>query len=353
MGNKWVILNMSSFSQAYLEQIMIHPSIAWSLSVCAEARGLQELWSRTRPELISQMKDSAMIQSAESSNRMEGVEIEKNRLKPLLMGKSKPRDRSEEEVLGYRKALDLIHKKTLEINPETIKKLHKIAQGGLVSDAGKWKTKDNEIIEFLRSGERKVRFQCTSAKGTPKAIQNLCDNYNQHIGRRQLPDLLVIANFIFDFLCIHPFRDGNGRVSRLLTLACLYQVNFQVGRYISLERIIEDSKIDYYDVLQKSSQNWHTDQHDLLPWWSFFLSHLSTAYQELKDRVELSPRGDTKTNMVRQLISDQVGEFKISDLLNLAPSLDREIVKKALARMKKERLIKLISSGRNSRWKKA
>jgi Fic family protein len=352
MGNKWVILVMSSFSKSYLEDLMIHPSIAWSLSVCSEAQGMQELWAKTRPELIAQMKESAIIQSAESSNRIEGVEVEKNRLKPLLLGHSKPRDRSEEEVLGYRKALDFIDKKSLEINPENIQRLHKIAQGGLVGDAGKWKTKDNEIVEFLNSGERKVRFKCTSARDTPKAMQRLCDDYNHFIGSRNLPDLLVIANFIFDFLCIHPFRDGNGRVSRLLTLACLYRANFQVGRYVSLERIIESSKTDYYGALQKSSQNWHANQHDLFPWWSFFLSHLRIAYQELKDRVELSPFGDTKTNIARQLIADQTGEFQISDILNLAPALDREIVKKALAQMKKEKIIKSLGSGRGSRWKK-
>jgi len=342
---------MSSFSKKYLDQIMIHPSIAWGISVCSEARGLQELWSRTRPELISQLKDSAIIQSAESSNRIEGVEIEKSRLKPLLMGHSKPRDRSEEEVLGYRKALDLIHSKNLEMTPDIIKKLHKIAQGGLVGDAGKWKTKDNEIIEFSNAGERKIRFQCTSAKETPRAIKNLCESYNSSMAEQKMPDLLLIANFILDFLCIHPFRDGNGRVSRLLTLMCLYQANYQIGRYISLERIIEESKTEYYEALKKSSLHWHENRHDLFPWWSFFLAHLRSGFQELKDRVELTPSGDTKINRVIQLIKDQSNEFKISDLLHLAPDLDREIVKKALAQMKKAKVIRQIGGGRASRWK--
>lgn len=342
---------MSSFSKAYLEQMTIHPSIAWSLSVCSEARALQELWARTRPELVLQLKDSALIQSAESSNRIEGVEIEKSRLKPLVLGHAKPQDRSEEEVFGYRKALDLIHKKKIEITPDAIKRLHKMAQGGLISDAGKWKSKDNEIIEFSKSGDRKIRFKCTSAKETPRAIKKLCENYNLNIVEQKIPELLVVANFILDFLCIHPFRDGNGRVSRLLTLACLYQINFQVGRYISLERIIEDSKLDYYEALKKSSFNWHKDSHDLFPWWSFFLSHIRSGYQELKERVELSPIGGTKTNLIRQSILEQVGEFQISEILNLNPDLDREIVKKTLTQMKKDKLILQMGRGRGSRWK--
>jgi Fic family protein len=310
------------------------------------------MWSKLRPELILQLKESAIIHSAESSNRMEGVEIEKSRLKPLLMGNSKPRDRSEEEVLGYRKALDYIHKQKFEINPDFIKRLHKIAQGGLIGDAGEWKMKDNEIIEFTNTGERKIRFICTSAKETPDAIKNLCSEFNNRIISNAWPDLLIISNFIFDFLCIHPFRDGNGRISRLLTLACLLKSKYEVGKFISLEKTIEDSKEDYYEALHKSSQQWHLEKHDLFPWWSFFLSHIKSAYQELKDRVELTPMTDTKTNHIRQLIAEQTGDFKIQDILNLAPSLDREIVKKTLTLLKKEGVIKKIGNGRGSHWKK-
>jgi Fic family protein len=347
LGN---ILNMSSFSKKYISKLQIHPSIAWSVSVCTEARGRQELWSKTRPELILQLKESAIIQSAESSNRIEGVEVEKNRLKPLLTGASKPRDRSEEEVLGYRKALDFIYKTKSIINPDFIARLHKIAQGGLVADAGKWKNKDNEIIEFSQSGDRKVRFKCTTAKETPAAIKRLCDDYHQSLERQDWPDLLIIANFIFDFLCIHPFRDGNGRVSRLLTLSCLLQLNYQVGKFVSLERIIEASKADYYESLGKSSLQWHESAHDLYPWWSFFLSHLKYAYQELKDFVDLAPLSDTKTNRLRHIILNQVGEFKIQDILNLMPGFDREIVKKTLSGLNKEGLIQKIGNGRGSRW---
>ncbi len=345
---------MSSFTLRYLDNLRLHPSTAWSLTVIAEARGLQEFWHRTKPDLISQLRESALIQSAESSNRIEGVEVEPQRLVPLIMGTSKPRDRSEEEIVGYRRALQWIHTNfnKIEINSETIKKIHKLAQGGLTGDAGKWKTKDNEIIEFLQNGERKIRFKCVSAKETPQAIKNLCENYRQTQKKQSLPELLSIANFVLDFLCIHPFRDGNGRVSRLLTLLCLYQCGFEVGRYISLERVIESSKEDYYRTLNESSHNWHSARHDLFPWWSYFLSQIKSAYQELKDRVEIEP-GDSKTSLIRSLINEMSMEFSISDILNLQPHLDREIVKKTFASLKKEGAIKLIGKGRGARWKKA
>jgi len=332
--------------------LRLHPATAWSLTQIAEARGLQEVWRRTKPEVISRLRESAMIQSAESSNRIEGVEVESKRLMPLLLGKTKPKDRSEEELVGYRKALQWINKSSggIEISPETIKKIHKMAQGGLVGDAGKWKSRDNEIVEFSRGGDRRVRFKCTSAKATPHAIKKLCDDYRAAQERQTLPELLTISNFVFDFLCIHPFRDGNGRVSRLLTLLCLYQSGFEVGRFISLERIIESSKEEYYQSLGESSEGWHSSSHDLFAWWSYFLGQIKSAYQELKDRVEL-PSGDSKTALIRGLVGEMTETFSVADLVKLQPGLDREIVKKTLAQLKKERVILLIGRGRAAKWK--
>lgn len=345
---------MSSFNPKYTSLLRLHPSTAWSLGQIAEARGLQEVWRKTKPEIVSQLRESALIQSAESSNRIEGVEVEQKRLIPLVLGAATPRDRSEEEIVGYRKALEWIHSKhkKIEISPDTIKKIHKLAQGGLVGDAGSWKARDNEIVEFSQSGDRRVRFKCVSAKETPKAIKNLCDGYRILVEKQELPELLSIANFALDFLCIHPFRDGNGRVSRLLTLLCLYKCGFEVGRYISLERIIETTKDDYYRTLGKSSEFWQASSHDLFPWWSYFLSHIKTAYQELKDRVELQ-MGDSKTALIRGFVSEMTESFSVSDLVKLQPNLDREIVKKTLAQLKKEKIVKLIGRGRGARWIRA
>lgn len=342
-----------SFNPKYVANMRLHPSIGWALGQIGEARGLQEVWRRTKPEVISKLRESALVQSAESSNRIEGVEVEKNRLIPLVLGSAKPKDRSEEEIVGYRNALKWIHSshKKIAVSPTTIQKLHKLAQGGLVSDAGEWKARDNEIVEFSQSGDRRVRFKCTSAKETPAAMANLCKSYLEMQEKQTLPDLLSISNLVLDFLCIHPFRDGNGRVSRLLTLLCLYQRGYEVGRYISLERIVEHTKEDYYRTLAESSAGWHSSAHDLYPWWSYFLGTIRSGYQELKDRVGIQT-SDSKTALIRGIVSEMDGSFSVSDILKLQPGLSREIIKKALAQLKKERVIALSGQGRGATWKR-
>ena len=175
------------------------------------------MWKKVRPTVLRALRESAVIQSSESSNRIEGVEVEKQRLIPLVLGQTEPRDRSEEEIVGYRKALNHIHKnyQKIEVVLATILKLHELAQGGLTGDVGEWKERDNEIIEFSASGERSIRFRPTPAGETPKAIEQLCLGFRDVTEHNQLPELISTASFVLDFLCIHPFRDGNGRVSRL------------------------------------------------------------------------------------------------------------------------------------------
>jgi Fic family protein len=341
-----------SFAPKYIEELRLHPSIGWALAHIGEARGLQEVWRKTKPEVIAKLRESALVQSSESSNRIEGVEVEPSRLVPLILGAAKPKDRPEEEIVGYRNALKWIHSshQKIKISPATVKKLHKLAQGGLISDAGEWKSRDNEIVEFSRAGDRRIRFRCTPASETPRAMAKLCESYSDMQEKKILPDLLAVSNFILDFLCIHPFRDGNGRVSRLLTLLCLYQQGYEIGRFISLERIIENTKEDYYRTLAESSADWHSSKHDLFPWWSYFLGHLRSGYQELKDRVDLRS-GDSKTALIRGVVKEMDGPFSVSDVLKLQPGLDREIVKKALAQLKREKVIRLTGKGRGAKWR--
>ncbi len=344
---------MHSFTKIYLSTFMFHPSTAWYLSQCTEARGMQEMWKRVRPAVLKKLKESAIIQSTESSNRIEGVEVDKKRLIPLVLGTAKPRDRSEEEIAGYRKALSYIHKNynKLSITPETIKELHLLAQGGMISDAGEWKKRDNDIIEILPNGERTIRFIPVSAAHTKKAIEQLCLGYNDVIQNSKIPDLAAVAFFILDFLCIHPFRDGNGRVSRLLTLLLLYQHNFEVGRYVSLEKIIENSKEDYYRVLSESSKSWHEGKHDTLAWTNYFLSTLKVAYQDLKERVELSKDGDSQSSLLSQTIKSFQVSFSVADVQNIHPQIGRELIKKVLFKMKEEGQIKLEGKGRGARYR--
>ena len=216
----------------------------WLLGACMEARGKQDLWIRQKPEVLEVLREQAIIQSAESSNRIEGVTVAANRLRPLLIARARPLDRSEEELAGYRIALDWIYsrKNRVAITPAVIRRLHALAQGGSSGDAGEWKKRDNEIIEILPTGERSLRFVPVSAKRTPVVVDMLCRRYREITYAEGVPPLLTLATFILDLLCIHPFRDGNGRVSRLTTTLLLQSHGFQVARYVSLERLIEQSK---------------------------------------------------------------------------------------------------------------
>ena len=331
--------------------------IVWLIGQCMEAKGKQDLWNQTRPEAMKALREMAIIQSAESSNRIEGVEVEKNRLVPLLTGKVKPQDRPEEEVLGYKNALAWIHKnfEKIEINSATILKVHHLCQEGASGDAGKFKTKNNEIIEIHHNGKRSIRFVPTGANETPEAINQLCLKYRQEIQNNEGPDLGIISNFVLDFLCIHPFRDGNGRTSRLLTILLLYQNGYYVGRYISLERIIEEHKDDYYSALHKSSQKWHEKKHDAFTWMMFFISTLRQAYNDLADKVQLAPDhsfSGAKSDIVKNIILEQISDFSLADIEHLCPSISTQLIKKVFAQLKKDGVIELEGRGRGSRWNK-
>ena len=343
---------MLSLDPKKLAELSIPVGTAWLLGSCMEARGKQDLWLRQKPEVLEVLREQAIIQSVESSNRIEGVTIPADRLRPVVLGKVKPRDRSEEELAGYRQAMDWIfsRKRKVSVIPAVIQRLHTLAQGGFSGDAGEWKKRDNEIIEILPNGERKIRFVPTSAKDTPKTMDALCRNYREACDDQHLPPLLNVATFVFDLLCIHPFRDGNGRVSRLATTLLLQAHGFQVTRYVSLERLIEQSKEDYYGVLAECSQGWHEGKNDLLPWWNYFLSALRRAYKEFERQMESTEARPAKSDLVRQTVLAQVEQFTLGDLVAQLPSASTQLIKKILAELKKQGKIRLVGRGRGARW---
>ncbi len=327
-------------------------STAWLLGECMQARGKQDLWMRQRPEVLQALREQAVVQSVESSNRIEGVTIASDRLRPIVLGRARPRDRSEEELAGYRRALDWIfsRKRHVTFSPEVVLKLHAMAQKGLIGDAGRWKSKNNEIIEILPNNERLVRFVPTSAAETPGAMDELCVGYH-HVGEdERIPALLTIATCIFDLLCIHPFRDGNGRASRLATTLLLNQEGFHVCRFISLERIVEQRKEEYYKVLEECSRGWHDGENDIMPWWNFFLSVLRSAYGELAHKVEDKTSAGPKSDLVRRVINDQVGPFVLSEIAAQAPGVSLSLIKKILMTMKKEGAVNNSGRGRGAVW---
>lgn len=343
---------MLSLDPKKLAEISIPVGTSWLLGSCMEARGKQDLWMRQKPEVLDVLHEQAIIQSVESSNRIEGVTIPADRLRPVVLGKVKPRDRSEEELSGYRQALDWIfsRKRQVSVIPAVIQRLHALAQGGFSGDAGEWKTRDNEIIEILPNGERKIRFVPTSAKENPKTMDALCRNYREAYDDQRVPPLLIVATFAFDLLCIHPFRDGNGRVSRLATTLLLQAHGFQVARYVSLERLVEQSKEDYYGVLAECSQGWHEGKNDLNPWWNYFLSVLRLAYKEFERQVESTEARPAKSDLVRQTVLAQVEQFTLGDLAAELPSASTQLIKKILTELKKQGKIRLVGRGRGARW---
>ncbi|MCK5799168.1 MAG: Fic family protein, partial [Deltaproteobacteria bacterium] len=267
-------------------------------------------------------------------------------------GNALPADRPEEEIVGYRRALAWIHQKYEEISitPDTFLRLHALAQGGASGDAGHWKKRDNEIIEILPNGERRIRFVPVSAAETLKAVEQLCLGYQHAIQEDLLPPLLAVGALIFDFLCVHPFRDGNGRVSRLLTLLALYQQGFEVGRYVSLERLVEEEKETYYDVLARSSAHWHNATHDLVPWWNHFLSTLRQAYISLSERLEIVSSGPGKSELVRQAILHQAPTFTLREILTACPSVSPQLARKVLSQQRADGCLTLTGRGRGARW---
>ena len=232
----------------------------------------------------------------------------------------------------------------------------RLARGGCfrpvrrLGDAGKWKGKDNEIIEILPNGERRVRFKATPAKDTPKAMEQLCQNYRELCEVERTPQLLTVATFVFDLLCIHPFRDGNGRVSRLATTLLLLDHGFEVSRYVSLERLVEQSKEEYYRVLGECSTGWHEGRNEIIPWWNYFLGVLRSAYQEFEQQVESTHGRPGKGEMVRSAALSQVGPFSLADLCAQLPAVSQQLVKKVLGRMKKVGEVRLLGRGRGATW---
>jgi Fic family protein len=327
---------------------------SWYLADLGEARGKQELFTKQSPQRLKVLKEHALIESAVSSNRIEGVTIDQSRVRTVVFGKAHLHDRDEEEVRGYRNALKLIHEQgaNLSVSEDTILKLHRLTRGD-IWDAGKYKDKDGDIIEKYPDGRERVRFKTVSAVRTPAFMAELIDLWNNGLYERRTQPLILMAAFNLDFLCIHPFRDGNGRVSRLLLLLQLYHLGYDVGRYISIERIIEQSKDRYYETLEQSSEGWHKGEHDPWPYINYILFTLKTAYQEFENRVGQvkSPRG-AKTELIASAVNGFSGEFTLSDLEQACPGVSRDMVRRVLRDLQKAKSVECLGRGPGAPWRK-
>ena len=329
-------------------------STAWSLAELGQAIGRQELFTRQSPQRLRVLREHALIESAVSSNRIEGVEVDAQRVATLVFGRAALRDRDEEEVRGYRDALNLIHTQgaKLPVSEKTIRQLHRLARGD-VWDAGAYRQKDTDTIERSADGRERVRFRPTRAKQTPAAMAQLTELWRDCLREKWVPPLVAVAAFNLDFLCIHPFRDGNGRVSRLLLLLECYHTGAEVGRYVSLERLIEQNKERYYETLEQSSMGWHEGKHDAWPFINYCLWILREAYKEFERRVgDLKAVPGEKSQVIVHAIQRMTGDFSIAQLQRLCPGVSVDMIRHVLKARREQGKVECLGRGRNALWRR-
>jgi Fic family protein len=345
---------MMTFQQFAKKIEMVPAATGWYLADLGEARGKQDLFTKQAPQKLKSLKEHALIESAVSSNRIEGVEIDQKRIGTVIFGKSLLHDRSEEEIRGYRNALKWIHEKgkKIDLSVATILELHRLTRGE-IWDAGKLKEKDGDIVEKFPEGGQRIRFRTVPAAKTPQYMETLIQSWHECIKERWVHPLIALAAFNLDFLCIHPFRDGNGRVSRLLLLLQLYHLGYEAGRYVSLERVIEQNKERYYETLEASSHNWHDGKHNPWHYINFILFVTKAVYQEFEERVGAlaTPRG-AKTELLLSAIDQAVGPFRVADLQQKCFGVSLDMIRVTLKKLRQEEKVRCLGRGQHAQWEK-
>lgn len=310
---------------------------------------------RQTPEVLSTLRNAAVIESSESSNRLEGVTAPRDRIDLLVLHAAQPVGRDEAEIAGYRDALQAIHADALNLpfRELTIRQLHDLLYRYLPARGGQYKSSENSIVERNPDGSTRLRFQPLGVTQTPPAMADLVNFTELSLKRDQREPLIVVPLTILDFLCIHPFSDGNGRTARLLTLLLLYQTGHNVGRYISLERVIEQSRESYYDALYRSSQGWHENRHDPHPWLNYFWGMVLAAYKEFEDRVGTIKEGrGGKSELVRAWVNSRVTSFRASEVAEALPGISSDLIRSVLRQLRDEGVAEVIGQGRGARWRR-
>lgn len=329
---------------------LLTPDIVTLLSQIHEFKGKQELLINAKSDMLAELMEVAKIQSTEASNKIEGIITTDDRLKKIVRDKTMPKNRSEKEIAGYRDVLATIHESYEYIppKPSMILQLHRdLYKYSGQSIGGNYKTSDNIIAEDYEDGTRVVRFHPVPAWKTPEAMKNLCDEYEFALTDPEMDQLVLTSVFILDFLCIHPFNDGNGRMSRLLTLLLLYRAGYTVGKYISIEKLISDSKETYYEVLEESSDGWHENKNDYAPFVRYMLGIIVAAYREFSSRAELlANKGLSKPDRIRGIIKDTLGKITKAEIMQKCPDISQVTVQRALNDMLKKGEIIKIGGGR-------
>jgi len=330
-------------------QKLLTPDIVALLTQIHEFKGEQNLFIEANSDTLTQLVEIAKIQSTEASNKIEGIYTSDERLKKIVLDKTTPRTRNEQEIAGYRDVLATIHEsyEYIPLRPSMILQLHRdLYKFSGMSIGGSYKNSDNVIAETDASGNRFVRFQPVPAWETAEAIDMACQAYDRAVQAGADP-LLIIPMFILDFLCIHPFNDGNGRMSRLLTLLLLYRSGYIVGKYVSIEKVIEQSKETYYETLQQSSGGWHEGENDYTPFVRYMLGALVAAYRDFSSRVQmLTTKGLSKPDRIRELIRGSLGKITKAEIMAKCPDISQVTVQRTLIELQKQGEIIKLGGGR-------
>jgi Fic family protein len=345
---------MRTFDYTKLKDISWDSQIISYIAEIQEYKGKQELYIRQKPMELKRLVEIAKIQSTEASNRIEGIVTTEARLKQLVADKTTPRNRDEKEILGYRNVLNIIHESYayIPLTANYILQLHRdMLKFTELSYGGMFKTTPNEIAATLPDGTKRVLFKPLEPYETPAAVEAACRSFNECLEKELVSPLLLIPYFIVDFLCIHPFNDGNGRMSRLLTLLLLYRSGYMVGRYISIEKAIADTKENYYDALYASDQNWLAEKNNPLPFIKYMLGVILACYRDFERRITISTavgQKSTAYDIVKVYIDNKLGSFTKQEVLKNCPSIGKASVEAALKRLVEEHYIEKIGAGRST-----
>ena len=340
---------MRNFDYKNAPMKLLTPEIVQMIGSIHEHKGKQELFLEANRDELKTLLEVALIQSTGASNRIEGIFTSDKRLEELVSQKAEPRNRSEQEIAGYREVLAEIHESYEYITPRpnVILQLHRdlysYSQGNI---GGSYKNADNVIAETDANGNQKARFIPVPAFQTADAMENLCNAFLDAWSANQIDKLILIPMFILDFLCIHPFNDGNGRMSRLLTLLLLYKAGYIVGKYVSMEMLIEKTKETYYEALQASSIGWHSDENTYEPFVKYYLGITLKAYNEFENRVEhLKYRTLSKPERIKTIIDQKVGKFSKKELMELCPDISKVTMERTLTELVKAGYIEKVGAG--------
>ena len=342
--------NMREFNLNKEAKKIYTPHIINMLNIIHEYKGKQTLYIEAKKDILTNLLNIAKIQSSEYSNKIEGIETTDKRIKEIVNDKVKPKNRNEEEIAGYRDVLEIIHENydNIPITSNYILQLHKyLYKYSSSSIGGKYKQVDNYIEETDIEGNKKIRFNPVPAALTPYAIETLCESYNEEIKKAEIDSLVLIPIFIIDFLSIHPFSDGNGRMSRLLTLLLLYQSGYIVGKYISIEKIVENSKESYYETLKDSSKDWHKNKNDYTFFVEYYLGVIINAYKEFCDRVEyITNKKMLAKDRVLITIEKSLSKISKKEITEKCPDISISTIEKALGELLNENKIVKLGNGR-------